>query len=340
MKMRSPELWLISVLTVATLTIMPWSIEWYRPLYAQYGGDLLESSRSAEEELEDAVQERLEEVRKTRSWGLFINYGYSDVERDETKRQSGYESDINRITLGADYRLGEFILGGAASYSREDQDGDSDVQLDDYTVVAYGSYYPVDSDLFVDGFLNYGLQEYDLVREDFLDTDNTVYRLRAEPDGYRVGTGLNLGYSWRRGPYNLTSVAELEYSYTHRSGYEESGPDALAAKFGSRSSESLTLGGSLIFSRALSTEWAIIVPQVRASYVHEFMSDAEDIDGEIDGERFSVRTDNPDRNYFFGSVGVSAITPDGLQFFADYEQRFGHRYLDTYMFTLGLRYEF
>lgn len=345
MRNKTPELWLVIGPAVLILTVMPWTTEWYRPLYAQYGNpiDLLESPQFTSEETEQAVKDRLEEVRATGEWGLFVNYGYTDVDRDETKRQDGYDSDVHRVTLGADYRRGEVILGGAASYSREDQEGKgsgSDVEFDDYAFVAYGSYDPADSDLFIDGFLNYSYLDYDLAREALRDADDTVYRLRADPDGYRIGAGMNVGHTWRQGPYVLTSIAELEYSYSHVSSYDESGLADLAISFDSRSTDSLTLGGTVIFSRALSTEWAVIVPQLRATYVHEFLADAEDIRGEIQGIEVVARTDNPDRDYFFGAIGVSAITPEGLQFFADYQQRFGHRYLDSYEITLGLRYEF
>jgi len=330
----SREFWLITSLAVVTATIMPWSTELYKPLYAQYGDDLLET----EEETKEAIEDRLEDIRETGKWGLFINYSYTDIDRDETKRQEGYTADAYRVTLGADYARPEFVLGGAFSYSREDQDSSSDVEIDDYTVVAYGSYFPQDSDFFVDGLITYGMFEYDISRDVLLESE--TFSLTSEPDGYRVGGGVNLGYNWRQGPWTLGSIAELNYTYIHLDDYRESGPDELAASFESRSSDSLTLGGSFILSRAISTDWGVILPQLRMTYVHEFLNDSEIIRGEIQDQPILSRTDNPDRDFFFGAIGVSAVTPSGLQFFADYEQRFGHRYLDTYQFTLGLRYEF
>lgn len=106
----------------------------------------------------------------------------------------------------------------------------------------------------------------------------------------------------------------------------------------------LSLGGDL--SYPISTGFGVIIPQVGASWEHEFEDDARNIDALIiaddsgNSSTIRVRTEDPDRDYARLGAGVSTQLRDGIAAFVDYETLLGLRDIGYHKFTAGARIEF
>src|SRR5262249_58118894 len=102
-----------------------------------------------------------------------------------------------------------------------------------------------------------------------------------------------------------------------------------------------SLGGRASYRSAFSS--GAITPSVRASYIHEFKDNARTVSPTLVVDPttvFSFRTDDPDRNYYLLGASVTYEFGRGTQLFVDYEQRSGHRFIDTRAVSLGVVLEF
>ena len=102
------------------------------------------------------------------------------------------------------------------------------------------------------------------------------------------------------------------------------------------------LGGQA--SYAISTRWAVLLPQARVEWEHEYENDSREIDARFvhDSSRTPVRikTNNPDRNYFNVGIGLSAVFPRGKSAFVDYETALGIHNVTEHNIAVGFRIEF
>ncbi|MDX1656236.1 MAG: autotransporter outer membrane beta-barrel domain-containing protein, partial [Candidatus Competibacteraceae bacterium] len=289
-------------------------------------------------------------------WGVFVDGNIGLGDKDPTASETGYEFEVYSLTLGADYRLNrETILGAALDYARTDTELDQDggqVDSDSLTLNLYGSYYPGER-WFVDGLVGYGRLDFDQQRRIryALATGTQVNQSAdADYDGDQWIVSLGTGYNLERGALSFGPEGRLQYTRTELDAFREriGNPDApgggLAVAMEEQDVESLTLNLGGQASYALSQSWGVLVPQARLEWVHEFRDDSRGITGRFAedpaGERFTIRTDDPDRNYFNLGLGASAVFPGGLNAYAYYEAVLGYEDLDHQSLGVGVRWEF
>ena len=107
-----------------------------------------------------------------------------------------------------------------------------------------------------------------------------------------------------------------------------------------RTSLTTTLGARA--SRAVSFDWGVLVPTVRAEYVHEFKGDPSGVASAfvaVPGASFSPDRDDPDQDWFNLALGTQFILPGGLMPFFEAQARLGQRDVDRYSLVLGVRAE-
>jgi uncharacterized protein YhjY with autotransporter beta-barrel domain len=92
-------------------------------------------------------------------------------------------------------------------------------------------------------------------------------------------------------------------------------------------------------SVAISTSFGVVVPQVSAEYVHEFLNDRRTIHASSNGAPVDFVTDPPDRDYFNVGGGVVFVLPDGISPFLNYTAEVANRFEEVHTVTLGVRLE-
>jgi uncharacterized protein with beta-barrel porin domain len=291
-------------------------------------------------------------------WGFFANGQYGFGDRDGTAREDGFDFDRWGLTAGADYRFTDnLILGGLVSYSNVDSDFDKSravpgggIDANAWGLGLYGTYYT--ERFYVDGLIGYNQTDYDIDRGILLPLGDDpgpaavpAARLaRASTDSSDWTLSLGGGMDFSSGNLTYGPFARLNYISVDIDGYSERGADGLNLTVDDQDWESLTttLGGQI--SAALSQSWGVLVPQLSLGWVHEFENDAATFTAfyTADPRRNPLisQTDDPDRDYAQLGVGVSAVLPNGIQAYVDYQTLLGNRYLNDNLFGVGLRGEF
>lgn len=287
--------------------------------------------------------------------GAFVNGTVTRADKDATTNESGFDSDSWSITGGMDYRfLDNLVAGIAVGYFKNTLDIDNsggDLETTGYSFSLYGTYYQGEN-FYVDGIVSYGNNDYDQSR-------NIRYRVGgvgvsqtadASYGGEQWSAALGVGYDLSKGPWTYGPVARLEYVSADVDSYRESisSPNApgasWAARVGDMNQTSLTstLGGNL--SRAVSTEWGVLLPQLHLAWVHEYEDDAVSVNGSFIADPvnsvFTITADRPDTDYFNGRLSVSAQLAGGTSAFLFYNKVFGYRDLDVDTVGAGVRLTF
>jgi len=104
--------------------------------------------------------------------------------------------------------------------------------------------------------------------------------------------------------------------------------------------DSLTTTVGFQGSVAISTSFGVVVPQVNAEYVHEFLNDRRNVHAtDTAGTSFTFQTDPPDRDYFNVGGGVVFVLPDGISPFLNYTAEVANRFEEVHTVTAGVRLE-
>jgi outer membrane autotransporter protein len=285
-------------------------------------------------------------------WGAFINGNVNFGEKDETQRETGFDFDTTGITFGLDYRFNhQFVAGGALGFSRYDadyNDAAGNLEMDAWSLSAYGTYYK-DNNIYVDGLIQIGTNSYDTKRRINAVGEAEQFG-QGDPDGTEYAFNISAGYEYRRDAWTLTPYGRLSYTRAEIDAYTEEASNPSAAGFGSvlriddqeLKSIVLVLGGN--FSYTVSTPNAVLMPQLRFEWEHEFEDDSRFINARFVNDptrsEFAIETDEADKNYFNLGIGLSAVFSQGRSGYIFYETRIDQDDVTLHMINAGLRIEF
>ncbi len=292
--------------------------------------------------------------------GIFINGRFNFGDKDTTDREAGFDFDTKGVTAGIDYRFNDnFILGAAFGYANTDVDLDAsggNLDSDVFSGSIYGTYYMAKR-FYIDGIGSIGWNGFDLNRNvrysiqtnDGSGRTNVDQTMKAEPDGsqysFSVGTGYESNYhAFAFGPY-----VRVNYTNANIDGYREIASNPSAPGVGLRlevedqdvKSLITVLGGQA--SYAISTQWAVLLPQVRFEWNHEFEDNSRLITARFVEDAGAVPintpTDDPDRDFFNLGLGVSSVFAHGISAFINYETSLALKHVTSHNITGGVRLE-
>lgn len=285
-------------------------------------------------------------------WGLFVSGVYSTGERDATGRQTGFDVDSLGLTAGIDYRLSDSLVAGfALGYTDAEADfvnngGSQDVE--GYNMTVYGTYYI--NNLYIDGSLSYGDYDYDSTRRivyasnnpNVASVDSTA---QGSTEGDQINAYVSTGYTINQGAMDYTPYFQLQYLDVEVDGYSETGGSSpeLNMAVGGQSIDSLqtVLGGKAAYNS--STQWGVLIPYARADWHHEFKNDARTLAFKYVFDplntNYTLKTDEPDKDFFTVGLGVSTVYRSGQAYF-DVEAPIGLNNVNNTIFTLGARFAF
>lgn len=292
--------------------------------------------------------------------GIFLSGGVRFGDKDATGQAGGFSFDARGVTIGADYRLtDQLVLGAAVGYTNFDIDFDTtsasvagqDLSSDGVTFAGFGTYYPSDR-FFVDGVLSLGWTSYDSTRRIVAISndpavDSVDATTKGDFDAFYYGASSNFGYDYPlTGSLLLTPSLRLDYVKAEIDGFSESADesDEVSLAFGDQDAESLTSQLGVELSRKFSTDLGVITPSFRATYIHEFLGDDEGVKVKYKADptnlsEFELPTEGRDRHYTTLGANVTATLPNGFSTFADYGTVLGLRDFDIHSISIGLRKE-
>jgi outer membrane autotransporter protein len=302
--------------------------------------------------------------------GIWASGEYEDLDRDVTTFEDGYDSDIWRVTIGADYQFTDQILAGLAlGYNHWSGDFESggDFDVNTLGLIAYASLFTL-SGVFGDATLGYARTDYERSRlPAWADSVNNTVLTSGEAtgdyDGNEFSASVLVGYDHPIDRFTIGPRVGLNYLYTSYDSYQESGrfrggdlgispafdpstPTGLELAF---DDESRTLLQSILGLKASGTfrvDGAAIVPELFFDWRHEFKDDQRSIDvrfvqdNRSNPQEFSYNTESPDRDFFFLGGAVSTIFDNGLQSFVAVRTLLGHDFYNSTSVSFGLRLDF
>ena len=159
----------------------------------------------------DSVKDRLAAIQEEEAidqggFGMLLAVQNSETEREETDNESGYESDLEGVLIGGDYRFNNRFIAGIAFGRTTDTaefDGNSgDLDTTNETVTAYVTFMPT-SNSYIDAYFGEADLSFESKREiDFPAGTPTSTSLngtaRGDYDGEQSMAGISAGYDWYR----------------------------------------------------------------------------------------------------------------------------------------------
>ncbi|MCK4565627.1 MAG: autotransporter outer membrane beta-barrel domain-containing protein, partial [Verrucomicrobia bacterium] len=235
---------------------------------------------------------------------------------------SGYEHNIHGTLVGADRIEGDALIGVAGGYVRSDikqDDGDASNAKTGYGVL-YASWGT--EDWFGDLNMAYGRSKIDQ-RSGTAFANTTDYD--AKNYAFYFGGGKEMKLN--DGRFLFTPQASLLWSYYNQEGYtEESTYLAREVASYDRSSYLSSLGATFAFQQEYDI--AVVKPEVRLYWLHEFNTDVDSLDYTISsgGGQYHFFMPAPLENVFEAGLGISCRFNDELDLVFDVDGRFGEDY--------------
>ena len=292
---------------------------------------------------------------------FFINArgGFGQTKRTDRENSSDFNS--GGIVAGLDYRVGNnVILGLSGGYSHFNLDFDQninvaggDVEANQYDISTFASFFM--KDFYIDGLFSYGWTDYSLNRGVFIGNNNASNpdlsvisrQATANPDGTQLAVSLATGYDFHYQGLSYGPYLQLAYFNAQIDGYEETGAQGLNLLVGHQNIDSLEtiLGAHVAYAISLSS--AVIIPQIRVDWHHEFFDGARSLDVKYVNAADSVQSlsmpltsNGIDSDYVNLGIGVSANFKGGMQGFLNYDTVLALRNIESHVFSTGFRYEF
>lgn len=310
--------------------------------------------------------------------GVFVQGSYGSGDKDPTSFEAGYDISATDVTAGVDYRVSENgVVGLALGYNKVDSDFTRDstgaplagsFDSDGFTASLFGSWTAYDGLAYVDLIASYGDIDYDSERSILYTViapagvvngvvlpavDNVDRMARGSTSGQSMSLGMSTGLDFHVGAMSIGPQIALNYLDLSVDGFEEKGADELDLRYGRQSAESFQMQLGFGLTYAVSTSAGVFVPYGSAAWINEMIGDQDSFQlryvsdpcagsgpGITQCSFFDVTSDNPDRDYFRWSVGVSAVFANGFGAFVDYTALAGLSTVSYGEATLGVRYQF
>ena len=301
----------------------------------------IQALSNTEEKTEDLTKEYTGEPSSSR-WGTFVNGGVGFGDKDSNSNTQGYNFTTADVAAGVDYRISDNLaLGIALGYVNNDTDmknARGTVDIKGYSVSLYSNY--AQDNFYLSTVLGYGGNDYLFRRQTNYDNRTAV----ANTEGNQFTVSLNGGYVAKSNNVSYGPTVGLRYNQANINGYTETGANSLNMKVNDQQINSLILSVGAQASVAINTgKDSKIVPNIRASYEHEFANDSRTITTELvsqPGIPIRAGTNNPDRDYVKLGAGAQMQFSKNFSGALDYETILGRNDFSDNLIKGELRYQF
>ena len=289
--------------------------------------------------------------------GLFVNGQIGLGDKNTTANETGFDFNSLGLTGGADYRLTDkMIFGAALGYSLAKADlyeNSGSIKVDGLNLSLYGSFYQPKK-FYIDMLYSYGMTAYDNSRSIVYTLEqNTPINQTAhsDPDGEQQILSISGGYHLHFGKLSVTPTLRLDQIGTSISSFTESiaNPQApgagLALAINDQTIKSVTLAfGAQLALELKQSSGVTFIPQVNLEWVTESKTGQRWIKGRLvdyTGEdSFALPTDEADGSYANLGLGLAVQFNEKISAFVNYETLLGLRDMSSSSLMGGIRMEF
>jgi len=254
----------------------------------------------------------------TNPWNFFVRGNVVLAQGFSQTDVGHFDENTESVIVGTDYRITpNFLVGLKAGYGHTDvtlDNNGSSATVDSYSSGLYASY--ADKGWYANVIGDYLHNAYTQARDiGFLDQT-----ANSSPEGNEGTADLDGGYDFHLGALAYGPIAGVQYTHLTVDGYQES--DSVAdLSVDDQQDDSLRSRLGARISYACSHYGMTFRPHLDATWQHEFMDQGRGITSQFDGTglgSFSVRTDNPQRDFAMATAGLDANVNQTVTAFAEY----------------------
>lgn len=278
---------------------------------------------------------------------VFASAGAEALTHFNNPYEDGYKSTIPSATVGADYQVTPWLVSGLA-FNYFNFNGDYDdgghFNTNSFGPIAYASFLPFEG-AFADVTLGYARKDYFRDRRARIlnaTGDSLLSGIESGGNGgNEYSAALLLGYDYPIENFTIGPRLGLNYIATQINDYREHGNTGLELRYSGQDTSTLQSNLGAVATAAISTQFGVLLPQISASWVHDYAVGGRHIDASfVDAtgpSKFSFEREEQAPNYALIGIGVSALLPNKLQPFVNFKTIQGNEYLVSYGGTAGLR---
>lgn len=285
--------------------------------------------------------------------GFFATGRVESLNRDITRFQDGYQSTILGFSAGVDYRVSKTVVAGMlGNFSNTGGDWRSGgtFSTNSYGWLAFAHILPTER-TFIQVTGGYTRNNYlvnRLATAVVTSTESNDDRIvnsfaSSNSNGDVANASVLAGHDHPFGRFIIGPRAGVYYTRTHIGSYAENGGGGIGLTYGNQDIDSLQSTFGLFGSTTYSTGIGVLVHQVSADYVHEFMNHQRQIDVHFTEDlranptRFTFQNESPARDYGNISTGLVMVLPNGWQPFVNFRAMVGNDQFTNYAGTAGVR---
>jgi uncharacterized protein with beta-barrel porin domain len=266
---------------------------------------------------------------------LWLNGGGAFTPGRGSEITTGYDTYGYNATIGADYRFSDaFLVGILIGYGGTRTDfnaGGVKNESDSFAGGVYAAGHV--GGWFYSGALSASSDSHSLKRGIYAAPDSPLNgNYKGTPGGETFAVSLETGYEWRAyaekgANWSFGPVFGIQYLHSNIDAYTESGFTGGAQPWqrldvGKQSMESFTTSAGLQISKLINLDSLTLLPEFRASWIHEFNDDAPGITAKmnIPGVRqFTVQGIKPTKDYTNIAFGLSLSLSERASLSAEYD---------------------
>jgi uncharacterized protein with beta-barrel porin domain len=258
-----------------------------------------------------------------RWWGLFVDGNGIFSTMDNINNLGRYNSQGGGVNVGASYRWNENLTTGVyVGYQGLQAQYENGSRLID-NAVRFGTFASWGDDwgpgqIYVNAIVGGAYHGYDIDRKIQFGTIDRM--AQGRPGAWELDAALATGYNLEAGGFVFGPVTSLQYTYVAVQGFTETGAQSLNVDVDPYNSSSLlySLGGQVAYP-VQATSRLSFTPMVFASWQHEFLQDAYNINSSfVGGGPFSYETTAPQRDFLYAGAGIGMQLDDRWEAFVSY----------------------
>jgi len=279
----------------------------------------------------------------------FTSFDSSFSERDETVDDIGFESIHLKFLFGADYRINNtFLVGAAITLGRSetelaDNRGNADSTAINWTLFGL---HQVNAHWSVNGTFMLQSTDYNNTREISINLPTLVqnYSLSNESSTERTGLFIGSDYQWSL-PYafELSLLNQLNAVRIETESHSESGNTGFELSTYAQEISSTTINNGIEIRKPFAQSWGVLIPQFNIHWVHQLADQSRDVKATFihdpQANLIAYSTDEGDSDYFTAQLGAVFIMPNGINGFAQLSSVMGYEYYSNTTLSIGLRGE-
>lgn len=277
-------------------------------------------------------------------WGVFVigSGDFVNVGNDDLNAH-GYDITTGNVLVGVDYRVTDhFAVGVDGSYTGGTADlvDRGRVEVDGGKAGVYATLFGkgfFGSTAYLDGAVSGGWNSYDTRRTGLEDLP-----VRGSTNGSEFNALIAYGSEWSFGCFNIGTWSTIQYTNVGIDEFTESGSLA-PLQIQDQSEDSIRATTGLRASYDIKAGHAILRPEVRAAYQHEYGDPAYQIDSRLAsgaGDVFRVRGPSIGRDSALVDAGLAVQWSRCCSAYIYYDGVLGRNNYDSHAISGGFRVSF